>query len=87
MAAMDKLSATRRSRLKKSIRKWIISILVFWGIFKMLLYLLTDVIFQFISLPRPHDFYIQLAASGIIILLSFIFTSLLVNERNSYEEL
>ncbi|GAA0408807.1 hypothetical protein [Paenibacillus motobuensis] len=86
MSVMDKLSYTRRSRIKKSIRKWIISILVFWGIFKMLLYLLTDVIFQFISLPRPHDFYIQLAASGFIILLSLIFTSLIVNDRNSYEE-
>lgn len=87
MAVMDKLSSTRRSRIKKSIRKWMISILVFWGIFKIMLYLLTDVIFQFITIPSPYDFYIQLAASGIIILLSLIFTSLLVNERNSYEEL
>ena len=55
--------------------------------FKILFYLLTDVIFQFIAIPKPYDFYVQLAVSGIIILLSLIFTSLLINERNSYEEI
>jgi Na+-driven multidrug efflux pump len=86
MSVKDKFGYTRRSRIKKSIRRWIISILVFWGMFKILFYLLSDVIFQFIDIPKPYDFYIQLTASGIIILLSLIFTSMLVNERNSYEE-
>lgn len=87
MPVKDELGYTRRSRIKNSIRKWMITILVFWGIFKILFYLLSDVIFQFIDIPKPYNSYIQLTASGIIILLSLIFTSLLVNERNSYEEL
>ncbi|HEY4392376.1 MAG TPA: hypothetical protein VGN02_13620, partial [Paenibacillus sp.] len=78
---------TRRSLYKKSIRKWIIFLLVFWGLFKILFYLLSDVIFQFIDIPKPYELPIQMTASGLIILLSLIFTSLLVNERNSYEEL
>jgi len=87
MPVKDKLSYTGRSLFRRSIRKWLISVLVFWGMFKILLYLLSDVIFHFIDIPKPYDFPIQLVSLGIIILLSLVLTSLLVNERNSYKEL
>lgn len=68
-----------------NIRKWTINVLVFWGIFKILFFIFKDIIFQYITFPEPLNAFLQIASLGIVVLLTFIFTSLLVKGNNKNE--
>lgn len=67
----------------KKIKEWIITLLVFWGILKISLFLLNDVLFQFVSITDPYDMIVHMVILAMIILLSIIITVLLVrgNEK------
>ncbi|MNZ57212.1 hypothetical protein D3C78_751830 [compost metagenome] len=67
------------SKLKHA-KKWLIKILVFWGIFKILFFLLKDVLFQTFDIPDPYNNIIQMASLVLTILISLILTVLLVKE-------
>ncbi|WP_019638601.1 hypothetical protein [Paenibacillus fonticola] len=65
-------------RLK--LKKWTVTILVAWSIFRILLFIVKDIIFQYISISSPYDNIVQMASLAVIILLSFILAALLVQE-------
>ncbi|WP_018751137.1 hypothetical protein [Paenibacillus sanguinis] len=60
--------------MKQRIKKWIVSILVFWGLLQIF-----SAILSYLSIPYPY----ALIGILLMILLSLVFTSLLVNERNN----
>lgn len=60
--------------MKQRIKKWLVSILVFWGLIQIF-----SAILSYLSISDPYS----LIGLLLIILLSLVFTSLLVNERNN----
>lgn len=61
-------------------KKWTITILVFWGIYKILFFTLKDIIFGFINISEPYNSLLQIIGHGFVILLSGIFTTTLVDD-------
>lgn len=60
--------------MKQRIKKWLVSILVFWGLIQIF-----SAILSYLSISDPYS----LIGLLLMILLSLVFTSLLVNERNN----
>ncbi|EOS55829.1 MULTISPECIES: hypothetical protein [Paenibacillus] len=64
----------------KSFKKWAVILLVFWGIWKIFFFLLKDVLFAVLTFPDPYANILQMVGMGMILLLSLIFTALLVKD-------
>ncbi|MDU0330238.1 hypothetical protein RW092_08470 [Paenibacillus sp. 3LSP] len=64
----------------KSFKKWAVILLVFWGIWKIFFFLLNDVLFAVLTFPDPYANILQMVGMGMILLLSLIFTALLVKD-------
>lgn len=60
--------------MKRRIKKWTVAVLVFWGLIQIFHTLLN-----YLSIPDPYS----LIGLLLMILLSLVLTSLLVNERNN----
>jgi hypothetical protein len=67
----------------KLVKKWIVTILVFWGLWRILFYLLSKVLFEVLIFPEPYANVIQMVGIGITLLVTLILTSLLVKDRSS----
>lgn len=61
-----------------SIRIWAIRILVFWGIFKILFFFLKNIPFYFLGIVDPYLNILEIVGAFLVVLLSFIFTALLL---------
>lgn len=46
----------------KSIKKWVVILLVFWGMWKILIFLLRDVLFEVLTFPDPYANILQTAS-------------------------
>ncbi len=68
----------------KTIKNWIVVVLVFWGIFQLLFYVLRQWIFAYLTLPSPYENMIQMICLVVIILLSIIFAVLLVRGNSKH---
>lgn len=68
--------------MKKSlmIKIWLVRLLVFVGLFRILLFLVKDVLFMYVTIPSPYDLPIQIAATALVVLLSLIFTARLTGD-------
>lgn len=70
----------------KQLKKWIVTILVFWGVLRMLFFILTDLIFRFITIPdRALNNIVQMVSLVVVVLLSIILTALLVSDHKIWE--
>lgn len=67
--------------MKRPVKRWIITLLVGWGIFQILFYLLNNVLFEYVTFPQPYDLFSQIVGAALVILLTFLFTALLVNDK------
>lgn len=67
--------------MMRIVKPWIITLLVGWGIFQILFSLLKDVIFAYVTIPKPYDLFFQIVGIALTILLTFLFTAVLVNDR------
>ncbi|WP_422658877.1 hypothetical protein ACK8P5_25020 [Paenibacillus sp. EC2-1] len=61
-----------------NMRTWTIRILVFWGIFKILFFLLKNIPFYSLGIVDPYLNILEIVGSFLVVLLSFIFTALLL---------
>ncbi|WP_435922682.1 hypothetical protein [Paenibacillus sp. DYY-L-2] len=67
------------------IKKWLVKIFVFAGLFRILLYLVKDILFTYVTIPAPYDLPIQIAVMALVLLLSLIFTVVLT--KSGHEEM
>lgn len=71
--------------MKLLVRKWILRFLVFWSLWRMISYIMIDVVLDLFTFSEPYDIPIGLVTFTLILLLSLILTALLVDghEKNS----
>lgn len=63
----------------KMLKKWVINILVFYAVIQLLFLFLRHVVFGLIVVQEPYEMIVQLAASGITVLLALLITGYLTN--------
>lgn len=63
----------------KKLKKWVINILVFYAVIQLLFLFLRHVVFGLVDVPEPYELIVQLAASGITVLLALLITVYLTN--------
>ncbi|ASA23670.1 hypothetical protein B9T62_24480 [Paenibacillus donghaensis] len=69
--------------MSEQVRKWIITLLVFWGLFQIMYYLLVNIVTEYIIFREPFNNVFQIVGLGLIVLLSLLLTSVLVHPKDS----
>ncbi|AIQ42933.1 hypothetical protein R50912_25055 [Paenibacillus sp. FSL R5-0912] len=66
-----------------TIKKWIVAALVFLSLLRILYYLLSKVVFEYITFSDPYNNIFQMIAMGIMLIVALVCTSLLINDKNN----
>ncbi|WP_150266193.1 hypothetical protein [Paenibacillus tepidiphilus] len=67
----------------RAMRHWIVAGLVFLSLSRILYWALKEIVFDLLTVPDPYNNVVQMAAMGVILLVSLVCTSLLVGREKS----
>lgn len=68
---------------RTAMRYWIVAVLVFFSLSRILYWVLKEIVFDLLTVPDPYNNVIQMAAMGVMLLVSLVCTSLLVGRKKS----
>lgn len=72
--------------MKIQLRKWLLRILVFWSIWRIVSYVIIDLILNFFEISKPYDIPVGLVALSLVLISSLVFTTLLVDGHKLFQD-
>ncbi|MNJ51418.1 hypothetical protein D3C77_467200 [compost metagenome] len=72
--------------MKIQIRQWLLRILVFGSIWRIVSYVILDLFLNSFTVPNPYDIPVGLVALAIVLIISLILTTALVDGHKLFQD-